>query len=241
MPAHFSPQTMRFLRDLGKHNDRSWFEERRPTYEQHLKQPLHELIHEINNALADFAPEYIRPPHKVAMRIFRDTRFSPDKRPYKTHLAAWWARQGYEKTSAPGFFLQIGPAGGFLAAGIYAPERDELLALRRWLASHHDRYRAALAPLLKPSGKLPGMQAIEPNALTRNPKGFPPDHSAGDLLRARNHGVTAPLSAKEALLPSFGAAIVAHFRRAAPLVALLHEPFEAAKRSQGARFLQELS
>src|SRR5579875_3663753 len=102
---------MRFLRDLAKNNDRTWFEARRATYESALTQPLHAVIEEINQELAGFAPEHIRPPHKIAMRIFRDTRFSPDKRPYKTHLSAWWARAGLEKTSAAGFFLQIGPAG----------------------------------------------------------------------------------------------------------------------------------
>ncbi len=221
---------MRFLRGLAKNNDRTWFEERRPTYEAALKKPLHALIDEINDELAEFAPEHIHPTHKIAMRIFRDTRFSPDKRPYKTHLAAWWARAGLEKTSAAGFFVQIGPAGGFAAAGVYAPERDDLLLLRRWLAEHHERYNAALAPLLKSSRKVPGMQPIDPNALTRNPKGFVPDHPASDLLRARNWGVTTALTAEDALQPTFGKQILAHFRRAAPLVELLNEPFLGARK-----------
>ena len=66
-------------------------------YERAARQPLHALIEEINQELATFAPEFVRPPHKVAMRIFRDIRFSPDKRPYKQHLSAWWARRGMEK------------------------------------------------------------------------------------------------------------------------------------------------
>ena len=236
MPAHFTPETMRFLRGLHKNNDRAWFEERRPVYERAAKAPLHALIEEINVELGTFAPEHLRPTHKIAMRIFRDTRFSPDKRPYKSHLAAWWAREGLQKTSAAGFFVQIGPAGGFLAAGIYAPEREELLLVRRWLAEHHEQYREQLDPLLRGTKKHVGMLPIEPNALTRNPKGFAPDHPAGDLLRARNWGVMMPLTAEEALQPGFAAQIVAGFRRAAPLVGLMNEPFLQAKESAPGAF-----
>ncbi len=230
MPAHFTPATMKFLRGLAKNNDRSWFEERRPVYEEHVKAPLQALIEEISGEMAGFAPEYLRPSHKIAMRIFRDTRFSPDKRPYKTHLAAWWARQGLEKRSAAGFFLQFGPEGGFVGAGVYAPEREDLLLLRRWLAVHHDRYRETFGPLLRARRGLAGMLPMEPNALTRNPKGFAPDHPAGDLLRARNWGVTAPLNTGDALEPSFASVVVARFRRVAPLVDTLNEPFLAAQR-----------
>lgn len=231
MPAHFSPETMRFLRGLAKNNDRNWFEERRPVYERAVRAPLHALIEEINTELAEFAPEHVRAPHKIAMRIYRDTRFSPDKRPYKTHLAAWWGHERLLKTSAAGFFLQIGPAGGLVAAGVYAPERDELLTLRRWLAEEHGRYREVLEPLLRAKGKQPAMAPLEPNSLTRNPKGFPPDHPAADLLRARNWGVTAPVTVEDALKPGFAAQIVTSFRRAVPLVALLNEPFSQSKTS----------
>ena len=203
-------------------------------YERAIKEPIQALIGEINGDLGEFAPEYVRPAHKIAMRIFRDTRFSPDKRPYKTNVAAWWARQGFEKRSAAGYYLQIAPDGGFLAAAVYAPERDDLLTLRRWLGEHPERYRRVVRSLCAPKGKLPAMQPIEANALTRNPKGFPPDHPAGDLLRARNFGVTAPLSAEELVSPQLGSLVAAQFRRAVPLLALLNEPFLAAVAAQPA-------
>jgi uncharacterized protein (TIGR02453 family) len=226
MPAHLTPESLKFLRGLARNNDRVWFEARRSVYERHIKEPLHALIDEINGELAAFAPEFVRPPHKVVMRIYRDTRFSPDKRPYKTHLAAWWARQGLEKTSAPGFFLQIGAEGGFVAGGIYAPEREDLLKVRQWLAEHHERFRATQEPLLRGKAKQPAMQPIAPNALTRNPKGFAADHPASDLLRAKNWGVMLPVSSAEALAPAFAAQVAAHFRRMAPLIDLMTEPFQ---------------
>ena len=125
---------MKFLRGLARNNDREWFEARREMYERAVKAPMLALIEEINAAMMEFAPEHVRPPHKVAMRIYRDIRFSPNKQPYKTHLAAWWSRRGMEKTSGGGFYLQIGPQQVMIAAGVYMPEREQLLALRRWMS-----------------------------------------------------------------------------------------------------------
>ena len=228
MPAHFTPETMRFLRGLAKNNDRLWFEAKRPVYERAVRAPLLAVVEEINVLMADFAPEHVRPPQKVAMRIFRDTRFSPDKRPYKTHLSAWWARRGLEKTDSAGFYLQIGPEGSFVAAGLYAPERTGLLAVRRWLADHHQRYRTTLAPLLDPRGAGPNMQLIEPNALTRTPKGFAPEHPASDLLRARNWGVMLALPAETAQSASLAEVVAGHLQRASPVLSVLNEPLLAA-------------
>ena len=75
------------------------------------------------------------------MRIYRDIRFSKDKRPYKTNLAAWWARHGMEKTSGGGFYLEVSPTAVRIAAGAYMPEREQLLAIRRMLVDRHDDVR----------------------------------------------------------------------------------------------------
>ena len=237
MAAHFTPETTRFLRGLVKNNDRTWFESKRPVYERAAKAPLLALIEEINVALDSFAPEHVRPPNKVAMRIFRDTRFSPDKRPYKRHLSAWWSRRGLEKNDGAGFYLQIGPLGSFLGAGLYAPERDALLTVRRWLADHHERYRAAIAPLLQGKAGRPGMQPIAPDALTRAPKGFPPEHPASDLVRARNWGVMLPLAADAHEAETFAEEVTRHFKRAAPLIALLNEPLLMSSRKEDSRVI----
>lgn len=214
---------MRFLRGLAKNNEREWFENKRPIYERSVKAPLLAVVEEINVLMDGFAPEHVRPPHKVAMRIFRDVRFSPDKRPYKTHVSAWWARRGLEKADGAGFYLQVGPESSFVAAGLYAPERAGLLTMRRWLAEHHERYRATVAPLLEAKGSRPAMQPIAPDALTRNPKGFPPEHPAGDLLRARNWGVMLALPATSPLATTFVEEVVGHLRRAAAVSDLLNE------------------
>jgi uncharacterized protein (TIGR02453 family) len=227
MPTHFTPETMKFLRGIARHNDREWFEARRPIYERALRQPMLALIEEINAAMETFAPEHVRPPHKIMMRIYRDTRFSKDKRPYKIHIAAWWARRGMEKTSGGGFYLDVSPQALTVAAGVYMPERDQLLALRNWMAEHHEEYRALVKRIRKPraSGKAglgvglgTGFDAIDPQALTRMPKGFASDHPADELLRARNWGVRASLSPELALQESLAVEVARRFRLASPLV-----------------------
>ena len=228
MPQQFTPQALRFLSSLARHNDRDWFNQRKPTYEQRLKAPMLALIEELNGQLETFAPAHVRPPHKSMLRIYRDIRFSSDKRPYKTHLAAWWARTGLEKTSGAGFYLQIGPEGVLVAAGCYMPERDQLLAIRRHLAQHHTRYETLMSrPAIRKN-----LTPFEGQPLTRLPKGFSglAGTPAETLILQRQWGLSATLPAETALNPSLADTITRHFRLAAPLVDLLNEPLAPAER-----------
>jgi uncharacterized protein (TIGR02453 family) len=220
MAIQFTPEAMKFLRGLKRNNDREWFEARREVYERAVKAPMLALVEEINAAMVEIAPEHVRPPHKVMMRIYRDIRFSPNKQPYKTHLAAWWSRRGMEKTSGGGFYLQIGPQGVMIAAGCYMPEREQLLALRRWMSAHHERYRATMKKLLKARGA-----GFEPNgseALTRMPKGFDRDDPADELVRAKSWGVNASLPAEAVFEPTIVREIVRRFRLTTPLIETLN-------------------
>ncbi len=221
--VRFGDETFRFLRGLVKHNDRDWFEARREVYERALKAPMLALIEEINAELERFAPEHVRPPHKCMMRIYRDTRFSKDKRPYKKHMAAWWSRRGMEKTSGGGFYLQVGVNEVLVAAGVYMPEREQLLAIRRWMAENHEGFRKLLKTAGRASGKGAALSGIDPAALTRMPKGFPAEHPADELLRAKNWGVHGTLPAAAAREPDFARVVAGMLRRANPVVAALNE------------------
>jgi uncharacterized protein (TIGR02453 family) len=220
MSTHFTPDALKFLRGLARNNDREWFEARRDVFEHSLKAPMLALVEEINTAMEGFAPEHIRPPHKIMMRIYRDIRFSKNKQPYKTHLSAWWSRRGMEKTSGGGFYLQISPKEIMVAVGVYMPEREQLLTIRRWMSEHHDEYRANVNKLLRM--KSANFSGIDAQALTRMPKGFAPDDPADDLLRAKNWGVHATLPAEAALEPSLAKEIVRRMRASAPLVDMLN-------------------
>jgi uncharacterized protein (TIGR02453 family) len=231
MAAHFSAASIKFLKGLARNNDRAWFDPRKAIYEQELKAPMLAVIAEVNDAMAEFAPEHVRPAPKIMMRIYRDIRFSKDKKPYKTHVSAWWARQGLEKTSGGGFYLHLGAAELYVAAGVYMPEREQLLAIRRRLVEGHEEYRALMG-----ARKLRAlMQPIDAMKMSRSPKGFAADHPANDLVLQRQWGVSSTLPAELALSPGLVKEIVKRFRIAAPLIAWLNEPLVARTASQRSR------
>jgi uncharacterized protein (TIGR02453 family) len=220
----FLPEAIKFLRSLKRNNDRVWFDARKPIYERELKVPMLALIEEINHAFAGFAPEHVRPPQKVMMRIYRDIRFSANKMPYKTNVAAWWARAGLEKTSGGGYYFELNSTSITIAAGVYMPEREQLFAIRQYLSAeggnHHGKLRAMLADKKLTSVLTP----FDGLKLTRAPKGFSPDDEALDLLLHRQWGMSATLPAEEALKPALLKQIVSRFERATPLVELLNAP-----------------
>ncbi len=229
VPTHFSPEALKFLRGLVRNNNRDWFEPRKPVYERELKVPMLALIGEITHAMQAFAPAHVRPPEKCMMRIYRDTRFSADKTPYKRHVAAWWSRDGLGKTSGAGYYISISAKEVVVAAGVYMPERDQLLAIRTYLLDHHAELRRLLN-----SKKLKSlMHQFEGERLTRPPKGVPKDHPAMDFLLCRQWGVSARLSADVALQPTLSREIIQRFRSAAPVIDLLNAPLvtrEVARR-----------
>lgn len=220
MATYLSGEALKFLRGLKRNNDREWFAARKSVYEQELKAPMLKLIGEVNEAMVEFAPMHVRPPQKIMMRIYRDIRFSKDKRPYKHHVSAWWVRDGLQKTSGAGFYLQISAEEVLVAAGVYMPEREQLLAIRRYLAEHHAEFRAVM------KGKKLRSLMVETDGmpLTRAPKGFPEDHPAIDLLRNRQWGVSARLPVERATKATLVKDIVERFKAAAPMIALLNAP-----------------
>ena len=216
MAAYFSSAGMKFLTGLAKHNDREWFNARKDVYESELKAAMLAIVGEVNDGMAKFAPEFVRDPGKCMMRIYRDIRFSKNKDPYKTNVAAWWARAGMEKTSGAGFYFEFSPRGVTIAAGCYMPDKDQLLAIRRMLLERHEQVRKAF--------KVRGMEAFDGMRMTRAPKGFPAEHPANDLVLQRQWGIAAHLPAEEGLAPGLVKTIVARFKAAEPLVTLLNEP-----------------
>lgn len=220
MPTCFSPAAMRFLKGLKTHNDRTWFNERKTVYEAEVQAPWLLLIEEINAAFQDFAPEYMKPARKVAMRIYRDIRFSPNKQPYKTHVGAWWSTTTAERTSGGGFYAHVSPAEVVIAAGVYMPQPDQLLAIRRHLQSHHAELCAMLAD--KKLRKL--LPELDSNPLTRMPKGFTAEDPAAELLLCRQWALSVKLPGDLATSPTLLREIVTRFRAAAGMVELLNTP-----------------
>jgi uncharacterized protein (TIGR02453 family) len=221
---YFRPEALTFLRNLAKHNDREWFTPRKAVFEAELKQPMLAIVRKVTDAMADFAPSFVRPAEKSLFRIYRDTRFSNNKLPYKTHVAAWWSHQGLEKTSGAGYYFHVSAKEVVIAAGAYMPEKDQLAAIRHWLLEHHVEFRK----LLEKSAVRKTFTEFEGNALIRPPKGFPKEHPALDLIRCRQWGLATTLPAEVALEPGIAATVIRHFKLAAPVVDALNTPIAAA-------------
>jgi uncharacterized protein (TIGR02453 family) len=225
----FTAASLKFLRSLARNNDREWFHARRVAFDRDCKAPLLALIEQINVVLDEVAPVHVKQPQKAMLRIFRDTRFSPDKRPLKRHVGAWWGLPGNERNTGPGFYLHVGAQETVIAAGIYSPKPEHLLALRRWFATSHEEVRALMAQACKGTPLTPE----DPKPLTRVPRGFPADHPAADLLKCRLLAVSAELPPEAALEPGFAALVETAFRAAAPLVVAMDEVVRrAAKTSE---------
>src|SRR6202012_5716951 len=221
---YFRPEALKFLRNLARHNDREWFQPRKAEFETELKEPMLAVLRKITDALLEFAPSHVRPAEKALFRIYRDTRFSSDKRPYKTHIAAWWSHQGLQKTSGAGYYFHVSAKEVVLAAGAYMPEKEQLAAIRHWLLDHHDEFRKLLN---KPAVRKTFTE-FEGSALTRPPKGFPKDHPGIDLIQCKQWGMAATLPTKSALDRKFADTIIRHFRLVAPIVNALNTPIAAS-------------
>ena len=227
---HFRKEGLAFLRALvrANHKDpeeaRAWFNTNKAVYEAEVKAPMLAVIRQVTDAMLDFAPEHVRPAEKSLFRIYRDTRFSNDKRPYKDHIGAWWTHTGLNKTSGAGFYFHVAPKEVIIAAGAYMPEKEQLAAIRHWMLDNHGEFRKLLnRPAVKKT-----FTEFEGEALTRPPKGFPPDHPAIDLIKCKQWGLSTTLPVETALATNFSETLTKHFRLLRPIVDALNEPIAAS-------------
>jgi uncharacterized protein (TIGR02453 family) len=222
--AYLRPEALKFLRALARHNDREWFKPRKATFDAELKEPMLAIIRKVNEGMESFAPAYVRPAEKCLFRIYRDTRFSNNKLPYKTHVAAWWMPDGFKKTSGAGFYFHVSAKETVVAAGVWMPDKEQLAAIRHWLLDHHEEFRK----VLRTAALRKAFDEFEGNALTRPPKGFPKEHPAMDLIKFRQWGLSTTLPASAALELGFTKLLVRHFRLATAVVDALNTPLTAA-------------
>jgi uncharacterized protein (TIGR02453 family) len=227
----FPAEALKFFRDLQKNNNREWFQPRKELFEAKVKAPMIALVEAINVEFAKFAPEYITDPKKAVYRIYRDIRFSADKTPYKTHIAASFSRHSGAKEgsgghgSSAGYFFSVGPKEVGIAGGVYEPSPEQLFAVRTWLAENH----AEFCKLCRPAEKLMGEMHGE--SLTRMPKGFPTEHAAADLMKRKRWIYWAALDAKVATSPKILPELIKRFKAMLPMMEALNVPLAVKKRA----------
>jgi uncharacterized protein (TIGR02453 family) len=172
----------------------------------------------VNSAMKSFAPDYVTDPDKAIYRIYRDTRFSKDKTPYKDHIAASFSRRG-DKTGA-GYYFAVSHKEVAIGGGIYMPEPETLRAMRQHLAGHHQQFRKIAAA--RAVRQL--FTTVQGEQLSRVPKGYPGDHPAADILRMKQYLLYVELPPDLATTPALYTEVVKHFRAMTPFVELLNTP-----------------
>lgn len=218
MPPFFTKKTLAFLRALKRNNDREWFRARKPDYEQHVRGPMVALLDQLARDLPAFAPDHVSDPRVCLFRIYRDTRFSNDKRPLKTQVAAHFPSRRFPKGEGAGMYVEITPQWVWMGGGIYMPSSVELHSIRAAIADEPRRFqRIVTASTFRAAvGELTGDQ------LTRVPRGYLNDHPAAGYLRHKQYIGGREYPAEFALSPRFYPELLNVFRGIAPLVGFLN-------------------
>lgn len=219
----FSPKSLAFLRALRRNNDREWFKARQDQYELLLRGPLVEVIERLAADFRTFAPDHLASPKVSLYRMYRDTRFSSNKAPLKTHVAAVFPARGLGKHAGASLYLEVTPDRVWAGGGLYAPDTSQLHAVREHIAAHPRQFRAIVESpaFLEMLGPLSGEQ------LQRVPRGFPKDHQAAQYLKHRQFLAGREFPAEFAVSPRFYRGVVEALKQVAPLAAFLNRPLLA--------------
>ena len=211
----FSPEALKFLRDLARHNDRKWFGPRKALYETALFEPLGALVADTTDAMRKAKIPIGADPLRSRFRIYRDIRFSRDKSPYKTNLGAYLSPAG-ERDKPGGLYIHIQPGKSFMAVAFYQLDKDQLLRWRTAMANDPKRFQTMLRALDRNGLKL----SPESEALKRMPRGFEA-HAESPIARYFRVGsfmVSEPLSDKDVSSRRVIDRMVALAKKAKPLL-----------------------
>jgi uncharacterized protein (TIGR02453 family) len=214
----FTRDTFAFLRDLAANNNKTWFEENKPRYEAALLDPALDFIEAMRFELPAFAPHFIAVPKKVGgslMRIYRDTRFSKDKTPYKINIGLQFQHELGKDVHAPGFYAHVEPGECFLAAGCWRPDPDALGMIRDYVAKEPRKWAAACQKSCAKDWALWGEK------VTRAPRGYAADHPAIEDIKRRDFVLLSPLTQKDVTGKNFAQLAAKRFSESAPFMAFL--------------------
>ena len=223
MTPRFTQDTLRFLRALKRHNRREWFQPRKDQYDEHVRGPMLALIERLAVDFGKLAPEIIASPKTSMYRIYRDTRFSEDKTPYKTQAAASFRWRGLDRGRGAGLYFEIGPSWTWMGGGFYAPEPSDLVRIREHIAETYPE----IDRTVRTAAFKRAVGSLEGETLTRVPRGYPKEHPAAEYLKHRNFLAGREFPPEFATSAEFYPTMRATFRACLPLVRFLNEPLEA--------------
>jgi uncharacterized protein (TIGR02453 family) len=223
---NFPAETLRFLRALKRNNRREWFNAHRDDYEAYVRQPMTAIVERLAVDFRAFAPELVASPKVSIYRIYRDTRFSDNKTPYKTHAAAVFPTRGLPKHEGGGVYFQIAPEGVWIGGGLYMPQAAQLFTVRQHIAGHVKQLRA----IVESPGFRKHLGELSGDKLTRVPRGFAKDHPAAEYLKLKHFVAGAEFPPTLASSPAFYKTLLTVFRQVTPLTRFLNAPLLKAGR-----------
>ncbi len=218
----FEPAAIQFMADLAENNDRAWFQPRKAEYERLLKEPFEALVLELAERFEARGLPLLADPKRSLFRIYRDTRFSRDKAPYKRHLGASFpwieGTSADERAHANGGYFNFGPGEMYVGGGMWMPEKSRLDAFRRAVVEEPERVREALADprFVAAFGTVTAHESLK-----RVPAGLPADHPMADLLRMKDVVFGRPLADEDVLSPALPDVLVEAFEAGLPVLRLL--------------------
>ncbi len=223
MPALFTPDLFDFLDELELNNRRDWFKPNQHRYEASVREPARAFIRAMEDPLHAITPHFVADDGKVGgslMRVYRDTRFSKDKTPYKTNVGIQFRHEVGKDVHAPGFYFHIEAESVFVGCGLWHPDSSSLGAIREKIDAEQDRW-TTLTGEVRAKGYDPGGDSLK-----RAPRGYPKDHPLVDELKRKDHIAVRDLPADSVLSNDLVGDVAAHFAACADYVRFLCEAID---------------
>ena len=222
----FGPELFSFLTDLRANNDRDWFAANKSRYERDLLEPSLAFIEDFAPLLEQISPHFradARPSGGSLFRIYRDTRFSKDKSPYKTNLGIHFRHERAKDAHAPGYYLHIGPGEVFAGGGIWHPGTEGATRIREAIVADPERWRRATR-----TGAFAKRLELGGDSLKRVPPWADAEHPFADDLKRKDFFGWATLSEADVVAPGFVGEYARICRSAAPLMQFLCDALEVS-------------
>ncbi len=208
--AYFQPELFDFLRQLKRRNNREWFAKNKSRYDQYGRDAALAFIAAFGTELPKLSAHFVadpRPSRGSLFRIYRDTRFANDKRPYKTHIGIRFSHNTGKDAHAPVFYLHLEPDGCFAAAGIWHPENPVLTKVRQAIVRDPETWR-----------KIRRKIELEGDHLQRPPRGYDCNHEFIEDIKMKDYVSSVAFTEEQICSPKFMREFFAACKSMAPLV-----------------------
>jgi uncharacterized protein (TIGR02453 family) len=214
----FTRKTLSFLRALKRNNDRDWFRAHKADYEQHVRAVMIQVLSRLAVDFRSFAPELVSDPKVSLFRIYRDTRFSSDKSPLKTAVAAHFPSRRFKRNEGAGLYFEIAAGWVWIGGGMYMPSTSDLQAIRSRIATTYPLLHRVVtaSSFRKTVGELTG------DRLSRVPNGYAKDHPAAHYLQFKQFIGGCEYEPAFAASPRFYPELLRVFEAVTPLVRFLN-------------------